>query len=50
MFMSYVSGEPRPKIAETEATMSTSRRANSAAVAAWRRRSTSSLIAESFSM
>ena len=50
MFISYVSGEPRPKIAETMATMITSRRANSAAVAAWRRRSTSSLIAESFSM
>jgi hypothetical protein len=35
---------------ETEATMITSRRANSAAVAAWRRRSISSLIEESFSM
>ena len=38
------------KIALTDATMITSRRANSAAVAAWRRRSTSWLIAESFSM
>ena len=36
--------------ADADATMITSRRANSAAVAAWRRRSTSSLIAESFSM
>ena len=35
---------------ETEATTITSRRANSAAVAAWRRRSISWLIAESFSM
>jgi hypothetical protein len=35
---------------ETEATITTSRRANSAAVAAWRRRSMSSLIDESFSM
>ena len=35
---------------DTEATMITSRRANSAAVAAWRRRSISWLIAESFSM
>jgi hypothetical protein len=35
---------------ETEATMTTSRRASSAAVAAWRRRSISSLIDESFSM
>ena len=37
-------------MAETLATMITSRRAKSAAVAAWLRRSTSSLIAESFSM
>jgi hypothetical protein len=50
MFMSYVSGEPRPKIADTDATTMTSRRAKTAAVAAWRRRSTSWLIAESFSM
>jgi hypothetical protein len=35
---------------ETEATMIVSRRANSAAVAAWRSRSISSLIEESFSM
>ena len=35
---------------DTEATMITSRRANSAAVAAWRSRSISWLIAESFSM
>ena len=35
---------------ETLATMITSRRANRPAVAAWRRRSTSWLIAESFSM
>ena len=35
---------------DTDATTMTSRRANSAAVAAWRSRSTSSLIAESFSM
>ena len=35
---------------ETEATMITSLRANSEAVAAWRRRSISSLIEESFSM
>jgi len=48
MLRSYVSGEPRPKIAETLATMITSRRANSAAVAARRRRSISSLIEESF--
>src|SRR3954471_17242210 len=38
------------KNGETEATTITSRRANTAAVAAWRRRSTSWLIAESFSM
>ena len=35
---------------ETEATMITSWRANSDAVAAWRSRSISSLIEESFSM
>jgi hypothetical protein len=35
---------------ETEATMITSRRANRDAVAAWRSRSISSLIEESFSM
>ena len=35
---------------ETDATMTTSRRANRAAVAACRRRSMSSLIDESFSM
>ena len=35
---------------ETEATMITSRRANREAVAAWRSRSISWLIAESFSM
>ncbi len=35
---------------ETEATMITSSRANSDAVAAWRSRSISSLIEESFSM
>ncbi len=35
---------------ETEATTITSLRANSEAVAEWRRRSISSLIAESFSM
>ncbi len=35
---------------ETEATMMTSRRANRDAVAAWRNRSISWLIAESFSM
>jgi hypothetical protein len=35
---------------ETEATTITSRRANSELVAAWRRRSISSLIEESFSM
>ena len=35
---------------DTEATMMTSRRANTAAVAAWRRRSISELIEESFSM
>jgi len=35
---------------DTEATMITSRRANSDAVAAWRNRSISWLIAESFSM
>jgi hypothetical protein len=35
---------------DTEATMITSRRASSAAVAAWRSRSISSLIDESFSM
>ncbi len=50
MFVSYVSGEPSPKMHDTEATTITSRRANTAAVAAWRRRSTSWLIAESFSM
>ena len=37
-------------MAETLATMITSRRAKSAAVAAWRSRSTSWLMAESFSM
>ncbi len=35
---------------DTDATTITSLRANTAAVAAWRRRSTSWLIAESFSM
>jgi hypothetical protein len=34
MFMSYVSGDPRPKMHDTEATIRTSRRAKSAAVAA----------------
>ena len=47
---SYFSGEPRPKMHETLATTIVSRRPNSAAVAAWRRRSISSLIDESFSM
>ena len=46
----YSSGEPIPKMHETEATMTTSRRASNEAVAAWRRRSISSLIDESFSM
>ena len=49
-FALYVSGEPRPKMHDTEATITTSRRANSDAVAAWRSRSISWLIAESFSM
>jgi hypothetical protein len=46
----YSSGDPMPKMHETEATITTSRRARSDAVAAWRRRSISSLIDESFSM
>ena len=46
----YLSGEPRPKMQDTEATTTTSRRANSALVAAWRSRSISSFIEESFSM
>ncbi len=47
---SYFSGEPRPKMHETLATTTTSRRANSDAVAECRRRSISWLIEESFSM
>ncbi len=46
----YSSGEPRPKMHDTLATMSTSRRVSSAIVARCRSRSTSSLIEESFSM
>jgi hypothetical protein len=46
----YSSGEPIPKMQETEATMTTSRRASRAAVAAWRRRSISAVIDESCSM
>ena len=47
---SYFSGEPRPKMQDTLATTIVSRRPNSDAVAAWRRRSISSLIEVSFSM
>ena len=46
----YSSGEPRPKMQETEATMTTSRRSKRARVAAWRSLSISSLMSASFSM
>ncbi len=46
----YASGEPSPKMHETEATTTTSDRSNIERVAEWRRRSMSSLIVDSFSM
>ena len=47
---SYCSGDPRPYMQETEATMITSSRTISPEVAEWRNPSISSLIVESFSM
>ena len=46
----YASGDPNPYIAETEATIITSRRFNKAAVAACLNLSISSFIEESFSI
>ena len=46
----YSCGVPRPKMQLTEATTTVSRRVSSEFVALWRRRSTSALMAESFSM
>ena len=46
----YSSGGPSENMQETDATMITSRRSNSADVALWRRRSISSFTEESFSI